>query len=114
MRERFIYLCEKLLRYFLSNPLHFRFMEQYFHSPYGVALRRDKLANKPREHDVFRELFEQGVAQQVLKDLPLFVLSDLAFSPIVALARDNVLDLGKLDDELIMKSIEACWDGIKR
>jgi len=37
LRERFIHLCEKLLRYFLDNPVHFRFMEQYYNSPYGAA-----------------------------------------------------------------------------
>ena len=114
MRERFIYLFDKLFRYFLANPLHFRFLEQYYHSPYGVALRRDKLLDKAREHDAFRELFEQGIRQQVLKDVPIFVLAAMTFSTIVALARDTILGLIQMDDALIMKSIEACWDGIKR
>jgi AcrR family transcriptional regulator len=114
LRERFIYLCERLLRYFLDNPVHFRFMEQYYNSPYGVALRRDKFLDKGRQRDVFRELLEEGMAQQVIKDFPIHVHAALTFSPIVCLARDHVLGLIKLDDKTIMKTIEACWDGIKR
>jgi hypothetical protein len=59
-------------------------------------------------------LFKQGIAQKVLKDMPFFVHAALTFSPLTALARDHTLELIKLDDDMIMKSIEACWDGIKR
>jgi len=114
MRERFIFLCEKLLRYFLENPLHFRFIEQYFQSPYGVACRRDKLLEKSKQRDVFREMFEQGVAQQILKDLPPYAMAALTIMPLVSMSRDHILALVQLDDETIMKTIEACWDGIKR
>jgi len=54
------------------------------------------------------------MAQQVIKDFPIYVHAALTFSPIVCLARDHVLGLIKLDDKTIMKTIEACWDGIKR
>jgi AcrR family transcriptional regulator len=115
IRERFIFLCTKLLKYFVAYPLHFRFMEQYFNSPYGVSLKKDKFLGKSSDRgDAFMNLFKQGIAQQVLKDLPLFVHAALTFSPLTALARDHTLELIKLDDAMIMKSIEACWDGIKR
>jgi hypothetical protein len=63
---------------------------------------------------MFKTLMEEGTAQQVVKDLPLFVHSALAFGPLISLARDHVLGLITLDEDLIVKSIEACWDGIKR
>jgi AcrR family transcriptional regulator len=114
IRERFIFLCTRLLKYFVVHPLHFRFVEQYYNSPYGTSLRRDKIMKKTSDQDAITSLFEEGVAQQVLKDLPLFVLVSLTISPLVSLARDHNLDLIVLDDDIIMKSIEACWDGIKR
>jgi AcrR family transcriptional regulator len=115
IRERFIFLCTKLLKYFVACPLHCRFMEQYFNSPYGVSLKKDKFLGKSSDRgDAFMNLFKQGTAQQVLKDLPLFVHAALTFSPLTALARDHTLELITLDDAMIMKSIEACWDGIKR
>jgi len=114
IRERFIYLYSKLFKYFISHPINFRFLEQYYNSPYGVSLRRDKIMSKSAKSDIFMDLFEQGIRQQVLKDLPLFMQAALAFGPLIILVRDHTLGLIVLDDELITKSIEACWDGLKR
>jgi AcrR family transcriptional regulator len=113
IRERFIYLCTMLLKYFVSHPLYFRFLEQYYNSPYGVSVRRDTLMRKADNRDIFTDLFEQGISRRVLKDLPLSVHAALAFGPLIALSRDHTLGLLELDDALIIKSVEACWDGIK-
>ncbi|OPY84640.1 MAG: HTH-type transcriptional repressor Bm3R1 [Syntrophus sp. PtaU1.Bin208] len=113
-RERFLHLGTALIRYFISFPLHFRFMEQYHNSPYGVSLQRDRLLGKAGEPDIFTELFSLGLAQQVLKDLPLSILFNLAFGPLIALARDHILGFAALDESLLLRTVEACWDGIRR
>jgi len=114
-RERFLHLGTELLHHFISNPLVFRYLEQFHNSPYGVALRRDKiLGNSASGCDVFRELFEQGITQQILKDLPLVILFDLFFGPVLSVARDHILGFVELDETLIHQTIEACWDAVKR
>jgi AcrR family transcriptional regulator len=113
-RERFLYLGTALLKYLMTHPLYFRYIEQYHNSPYGVCLRKDKMMKQADDHDIFQELFEQGMAQQVLKDLPLFVHFALAFGPLITLIRDHILGFAILDDSLIEQAVEACWDGIKR
>jgi AcrR family transcriptional regulator len=114
LRERFLYLIKELLRYFITNPLHFRYMEQYFNSPYGISLRRDRFLGKPGKHDIVMEIFEDGISQQILKDLPVVVLFSLAFGPMIFLMRDHILGFITLDDSLIRQITEACWDAIKR
>jgi len=114
IRDRFLHLGTVLLRYFIENPLDFRYLEQFHNSPYGVQYRRDKILGEKEGCDVFRELFETGVSQQVIKDLPLVILFALAFGPLVAVARDHILGFVALDEGLITWTIEACWDGIKR
>lgn len=114
-RARFLHLGTALLSYFIEHPLVFRYVEQFHNSPYGVAVRRDKiLGNREGNCNAFKELFEQGLAQQVLKDFPLVILFDLAFGPIVTVARDHILGFIQLDASLISRTIEACWDGVKR
>lgn len=114
-RERFLSLGTALLRYFIKTPRDFRYLEQFHNSPYGVAVRRDKLlGNRCSGCDVFHELFEEGVSRQVIKDLPLVVLFALAFGPLLAVARDHILDFIKLDERLIARTVEACWDAVKR
>ncbi len=113
-RERFLYLIRELLRYFITNPLHFRYMEQYFNSPYGISLRRDRFLGKPGKHDIVMEIFEEGIEQRVLKKFPKAVLFSLAFGPLISLIRDHILGFIVLDKALIKQTTEACWDAIKR
>ena len=113
-RARFLHLGTALLRYFIEHPLHFRYLEQFHNSPYGVAFRRDKLLGNEKRCEVYRELFDQGLAQQVLKDFPLVILFDLAFGPLISVARDHILGFVHLDEAMITRTIEACWDGIRR
>jgi TetR/AcrR family transcriptional regulator, repressor of fatR-cypB operon len=113
IRQRYLHLYTALLRYFICNPLHFRYVEQFFNSPYGLALRREKLLGTRGKCDVFRELFLEGVADGIIKDLPLPVLSALSFGPIMAVTRDHVLGFLVLDEALMTRTIAACWDGLK-
>jgi AcrR family transcriptional regulator len=114
IRERFLHLCTALLRYFIENPLDFRYLEQFHNSPYGVEIRRERILGEKEGADVFRELFEEGVANQVIKDFPLVLLYALVFGPLLAVARNHILGFIVLDDHLIAKTIEACWDGVRR
>ncbi len=114
-RARFLHLGTALLRYFIEYPLDFRYVEQFHNSPYGGAVRRDKiLGNRDGGCNAFKELFEQGMAQQVLKDFPLVILLDLAFGPLLVVARDHILGFIILDDALITRVVEASWDAVKR
>lgn len=114
LHERYIHLITKLINYCIENPMHFRFMEQYMNSPYGVTVRREKLFRESiDESDIFQTLFDQGVAQKILKDFPLPVYFALSFGPMLSLTRDHVLGFITLDEKMIDDFVEACWEGIK-
>jgi len=113
-RERFLHLNTALIQYFIEYPLAYRFFEQFFNSPYGVAHRRDNLMGTKEGCDIFKELFKDGISQRVMKDLPIVILFDLAFGPVLAVARDHILGFIMLDDALIARTVEACWDAVKR
>lgn len=114
IRERFLHIGTNILRYFILFPLDFRYLEQFHNSPYGVAHRRDKILGQTGEHDPYMELFEQGIAQQVFKDIPLVMLLSVAFGPLLAVARDHILGFIQLDEHLIEMAGVACWDALKK
>lgn len=114
VHDRFLHLSTALLRYFVAHPLDFRYLEQYHNSPYGAMYRRDRILGRGEDGDLNRRLLEEGVAQQVVKDLPLIVLFALAFGPLLAVARDHILGFVELDDLLSAQTVHACWDSIKR
>ena len=114
LREKFLYLFRELLQYFITNPVHFRYLEQYFNSPYGISLRRDRLISESSNQDIMMDIFNQGIEQQILKELPKAVLVSLAFGPLTSLIREQSLGFVNFDETLIKQTAEACWDTIKR
>lgn len=114
IRDRFHRLSTALLRYFIENPLDFRYLEQFLNSPYGVVFRRERILGKKEERDMYRELFEDGASKQVLKDIPLVLLFALTFGPLFAVARDHILGFIQLDEHLIKLTVHACWDSVKQ
>jgi AcrR family transcriptional regulator len=113
IRERYLHISHKLVSYFIASPMEFRFIEQFHNSPYGVACRRDKLLGI-KDKDLVTELFEEGRKQLLIKDLPLPILFALTFGPLITICRDHILQFIELDDQLIAKTVEACWDAVKR
>jgi len=115
VQKRFFYIIRELLRYFITHPTHFRYMEQYCNSPYGLSVHRDRLLGKLGTHNnILMGIFDEGIEQQILKELPKPVLCSLAFGPMIHLMRDHILGFIILDEVLIKHITEACWDAIKR
>lgn len=111
VRERFLHIGKVTIRYCTESPLEFRFLEQFFNSPYGVAHRREKIFGKG---DIITDLFNEAKIAQIMKDLPLPILFALAFGPLLDICRDNILGFFELDEPLIAASVEACWDALRR
>ncbi len=114
IREKFLYMNRKVLKYFMENPFHFRFMEQFFNSPYGLSHRKERLLGKSDKSKIMIDIFEQGAEQQILKNLPMSALFALAFGPLQTLMRDHIFGFIHLDEEMIEEVTQACWDAIKK
>ena len=117
VREQFVQIGTELLHYFITHPLQFRYVAQYYDSPYGVSLRRERLFGKSEEGgspDVIKNFLEMGIARQEIKDLPFVVICAMFFGPLYILARDHILGFVILDDALIQQTVVACWEGVRR
>lgn len=114
IRGKFIYMNRKILKYFIEYPLHFRYMEQFFNSPYGISNRKERLFDKSGRSKMMINIFEHGAEQGILKALPISALSALAFGPLPTLVRDHILGFINLDEATIEQVAQACWDAIKR
>jgi hypothetical protein len=54
------------------------------------------------------------VAERAGVNLPIVVLPDLVFSPLLAMARDHILGFVQLDEIMIGRAVEGCWRAIAR
>ncbi|MBU1567284.1 MAG: TetR/AcrR family transcriptional regulator [Proteobacteria bacterium] len=105
-----------LVHFFFGHPVEFKFLGQFYDSPYGVEIRRDKIFNQTgREHsrETLKSLFEQGIARGVIKDLPMVFLFAFFIGSIIALTRDHILGFIELDNRLLQQAADTCWDAIK-
>lgn len=117
VRTRFFHLWTSILVYLINNPREFKFLEQYYNSPYGIPVRRERLlAEDPAggKLDPILELFGTGRKQHVIKNLALSVLFALGIGPIVLLMRDRNAGFVELDETTVRHVVEACWDAVKR
>lgn len=117
LREHFIHLITHLIRHLVNNPREFKFLEQYFNSPFGIEKRREKFLDEEGESDFecekpFRGILD-GRREGTVKDLPKPLLHALTFGPAIVIVRDHHAGLIDLDDELARKVAQGCWDAIK-
>jgi len=112
LRERFFYLNTTLLRYFITNSLEFRYLEQYHNSPYGFAIRWERIMKDKRERGPYHLFFEEARMQQVVRDIPLVVFFALTLGTILLVARYHTFGFVSLDELLLTQVADACWDSI--
>jgi AcrR family transcriptional regulator len=110
LREQFIRISKTILTFFIQNAHEFRFLEQYFNSPYGLERVRSEGFNDGDPTQVILRLAKE---QQIVKDLPVDLLSLISYAPIPFLARDHVGGFITLDEDSIHSIAIACWDAIK-
>lgn len=114
LQERFFYIATTLLKYCISHPLDFRYTDQYQSSPYGASSRIELIMGGPDDYKPLKELFEEGIAKQEIRNRPLDIFVILAVCQLLDLAREEVLGFITLDDAKIMQVAEACWSLIKK
>ncbi|MCW8859039.1 MAG: TetR/AcrR family transcriptional regulator [Deltaproteobacteria bacterium] len=113
-RQQFLQLITNLIHFLRDHPHEFKFLEQYYHSPFGIDKKREKLLleNGANQKNPFMQLFFSDKTKAV-KTLPGPVLHALAFGPVLFLLRDAMAGLVELDDALIEHMAKGCWDAIR-
>lgn len=92
-----------------THPVRFRFLDQYYNSPYigdESGRVREQLMTE------FVEIIERGIRDGTLRDLPRPVLLAVIFGPIANLASTNQLWGIAVDDELVEEALAVVWRGI--
>ncbi len=107
----FTSLCLRMFRYFIQNPLKFHFLQQYEHSPIGID--SDEL-DYHIEFPVPEGFFDFGLKNDLVKPLPLSLLTNLVYNNITALIRLQLSEKISLNKEIIQTVIDGCWRMIRR
>lgn len=113
-RDQYIQLIKNLVLYLHSHPREFKFLEQYYCSPYGIKKKRGKFSKGENEGDssLFIHLF-CGEKEATIKKLPLPVYQALTFGPVIYFLRDSMSGFVTLDESIVQTLAESCWNAIK-
>lgn len=108
-KERFKHLWRNLIKYCISNPMEFHFVEQYRYAPF--------MKNSTREETYIilapiMQFFIESKRAGAMKDLPLFTIIALLYGPIVSLSKLHIDSNQTLTEEKIDQASEACWDSV--
>jgi AcrR family transcriptional regulator len=110
IRERFFTVWSNLFDYYRANPQSFTFMEQYASSPFLRELKSTMWETTPQ---VFKDFFEEGYRDQILKPLPPEILYALMVGPIIALVNASSEADHPISQDIKRDVMVACWDLLK-
>jgi AcrR family transcriptional regulator len=113
VRERFIRIYTRLFNYLIQHPNDYKFLEQFYNSPYGIKKRREEPLGNTK-YDLLKKLFVYAKSQQIIKDIHEDILFGLCFGPISFLLKDHLRGFFDLNEDSIQMIVEALWDAIKR
>lgn len=110
--EQYQSLWRNLWTYFQQHPNTLLVKAQFDHLPKGTI--KQGLEEAKASFKVVSHLFDEGKSDGQIKDLPEEVLRALSFETCATLARNQLLGLIELDDEMLEKCILASWQAIAK
>ncbi|MEN6464787.1 MAG: hypothetical protein ABFD62_06370 [Syntrophaceae bacterium] len=76
-------------------------------------MRKERMRRRDSQ-DIIKALFREGMAEGVLKDMPLSIHLSAVFGSIISVVRDHVYGVIEIDSTLRNTLLEICWDAVKK
>ena len=111
MRECLKQLLKDFVQYMLENPAELSFGEQYENSPLFTAATREE---GMRIAEPIGDLFRRAREQNLLKEMPVEMLSALMSGAVISLAKLYLSGSVEFDEVSLAVGIDAIWDMIRR
>jgi AcrR family transcriptional regulator len=111
VHESFLILLRNIADYFIENPAELLFMEQYAKSPMITTATHEEGL---RMFAPVNNLFERAKKENLLKELPIEMLSTLAYGATMSLVKLWLFGKVKLDGLTLDAGVDAIWDAIRR
>lgn len=112
LAKRFQTLWLSIFRYGLAHRQEMVFLEQYESVP--LQTTEEACNDALREEQTLNRLIVDLRAQELIKDLPLVIMSELTYGMALKLAKQVHAGQVRLDDATLTEIAKACWDAIAR
>ena len=112
LAKRFQTLWLSIFRYGLAHQQEMAFLEQYESVP--IHMTEEGCNEALGEEQTLERLIVDLRAQELIKDLPLVMISEMTYGVALRLAMQVHAGQVRLDDALLSEIAKACWDAIAR
>ena len=109
IKLQFKLVWKNVLLYYIQHPKIFKFIEQHYYSPF---IDEETKKERTQLHQPITAFFEQFKQTKLIKNLPIDVLYALVYGPIVSLAKFHLEADLVLEDVVLDRTMEACWEAI--
>ncbi len=96
--------------YNLNHPDYLIYREKFEQTPMMENIKHEDF----ELYNYVRNLFQLGIKEQIIKDLPIPLLTSFAFFPIITLLNFHLAGVYTLDENHITEACEIAWNAIKR
>jgi len=111
-KERFFFIWKRLVEYYIEHKEIFRFVEQFYSSPYFEIMQKSK---DPSYYgaDRMRLFFEEGIKLGLIKDVSFATLVAVYMGPAISYIKNIIYDFCKMNEKDREKLLEIIWNGVK-
>lgn len=110
--DRFKTVWKRFIKFYTAHPTIFRFMEQFYSSPFHEMERLKKEKNPSDIEDIYHFL-QQGLAKKKLKGLDIQLLCSAYTGVAVSFAKAMIYGKAVFDDQQTEDMVELVWNSIK-
>ena len=96
--------------YHLNHPEYVTFREKFEHSSMMKHIKETEFESA----QFVGKLFQRGIDEKVIKNLPLPILIAFAFIPVITLLRFHLSGIIKMDEDQIRQAYEFAWNTIRK
>ena len=109
IKTQFELVWKNVWTYYIQHPKVFKFMEQYYYSPF---IDDKTKTHRSQLHEPITIFFEQLNASGKGRAFPIDVMYALTHGPIVSLAKFYLEDNVKFNEAIMKETIEPVWNSI--
>ena len=95
--------------YNLNHPDYLIYREKFEQTPMMENIKHEDF----ELYNYVRNLFQRGIKEQIIKDIPIPLLTSFAFFPIITLLNFHFTGVITMDEMQIIEACEIAWNAIK-
>ncbi|MFX1285062.1 MAG: TetR/AcrR family transcriptional regulator [Promethearchaeota archaeon] len=95
--------------YYLNHPDYVIYRVKFEQTPMMENINHEDF----ELHNYVKSLFQRGIKEQIIKDLPIPLLTSFAFLPIITLLNFHFEGVINMDEKYITEACEIAWNAIK-